>query len=379
MSELFFCTAATNSYLAQARVLGITLRECHPEARLYLLLVDELRKDLLQPDEPFEVIQLSDLADQESVEQMAFYYRPSEFCFALQGLLNQFMSEKLGCRKWISLDADGAVYGSFEDIFSQLDRHSVLLTPHLIHPDFGSSAEDRAAIRLESYMIHTGVYNGGFLAFRACDETTRFIKWWKPRLRFYAFDERPKQNGDQYWLTAAPSYFPSLGFVRDPGVNVAYWNLFERQVSSSGENLLFDGHPLRYFHFAGFNYDDPERVTNYSIPHGLEGYPKEVRRLCHRYRERLCREGRYESVRNVEYRYSRFNSGELVSPEMRKFYFGQVFSRGVLPSASPFDDYQFFKIRMDRARWRRRLASFGRKVLKQLRSWINPEQQFEVI
>jgi hypothetical protein len=64
---------------------------------------------------------------------------------------------------------------------------------------------------------------------------------------------------DQRWLDllAASSY--TVGVVRDPGFNVAYWNLHERKLALDDNGTWsVNKQPLKFFHFSGF---DRERLT----------------------------------------------------------------------------------------------------------------------
>ena len=58
---------------------------------------------------------------------------------------------------------------------------------------------------------------------------------------------------DQRWLDLVPAYFDDVHVFRDPAVNVAHWNLPDRDLSTC---LLF--------HFSGYDPDRPEVVTRYA-------------------------------------------------------------------------------------------------------------------
>ena len=61
---------------------------------------------------------------------------------------------------------------------------------------------------------------------------------------------------DQRWVDFVPSFFDHH-ILKDPGYNVAYWNLHGREVFSDGDRYLVDGVPLRFFHFSGFDARKP--------------------------------------------------------------------------------------------------------------------------
>ena len=95
-------------------------------------------------------------------------------------------------------------------------------------------------------------------------EGRRFINWWADRLRDYCYDDIP--GGlftDQRWVDLAPCLFEDIYVIRDPGYNIATWNLTHRNVAGSVENgLTVNGLPLRLYHFSGFDSGAQEAMLN---------------------------------------------------------------------------------------------------------------------
>ena len=72
-----------------------------------------------------------------------------------------------------------------------------------------------------------GVFNSGFVAVGQSGRP--FLDWWASRLRRDClFCEPMGVHADQRWLDFVPSYFDHH-VLRDPGINVAQWNLHERR------------------------------------------------------------------------------------------------------------------------------------------------------
>ena len=63
---------------------------------------------------------------------------------------------------------------------------------------------------------------------------------------------------DQRWMDLAPGLVDSVRIVRDPGYDVAYWNLKHRALSGPPEAPLANGSPVRFYHWSGF---DPTKPT----------------------------------------------------------------------------------------------------------------------
>jgi hypothetical protein len=97
-----------------------------------------------------------------------------------------------------------------------------------------------------------GTYNLGFVAVANRNEGVKFSDWWERRLLGWCHDNVP--NGifvDQKWCDLAPGLFDTLLVLRNPGYNVASWNISQRKISvdPSGQ-ILANGESLRFFHFT---------------------------------------------------------------------------------------------------------------------------------
>jgi hypothetical protein len=59
---------------------------------------------------------------------------------------------------------------------------------------------------------------------------------------------------DQRWLDLAVASSNGIGVLRDPGLNVAYWNLHERALlPDECGGWTVNGRPLKFFHFSGYD------------------------------------------------------------------------------------------------------------------------------
>ena len=59
-------------------------------------------------------------------------------------------------------------------------------------------------------------------------------------------------------------FSPSI--LRDPGLNIAHWNLPQRHVSYTGDTWYANGVRLRLYHFSGFDPDQPGRAQQAPRP-----------------------------------------------------------------------------------------------------------------
>jgi hypothetical protein len=242
-------TSLSFSYLAKARVLGWSLKRFHPDWLFTVCITDREPNGFtfdLQ-NEPFDAVVWAHELPVPNVQGWLFGHDVVEACTAVKGPMLRRLTET-DADKIFYLDPDIAVFNSLAPMVDMLDDSSILLTPHQLAPE-----ETReAVIDNEICSLLHGTYNLGFLAIRNDLEGRHFAQWWNDRLLEYCADDKPSGLFvDQKWCDLVPAYFDGVRIVRDPGYNVASWNLSHRLISSDGDGtLLVNGRPLRFFHFT---------------------------------------------------------------------------------------------------------------------------------
>ena len=239
----------TFSYLNRARVLFQTARRFHPEWELVALITDQPPKGF-QFDlgaEPFDrVVWAQDLGIPD-FKAWLFKHDVIEVCTAVKGpFLHQACQGDADVV--IYLDPDTALFESLSPLVDWLGEHDILLTPHLI--DYNT---DRMAILDNDLSAsRTGIFNLGFVAVRTRGEGARFARWWNDRLLEYCYDDIPAGLFvDQRWCDHTPALFDRVKVIRDPGYNVASWNLSTRKLAISKDGAItVNGHTLRFWHFT---------------------------------------------------------------------------------------------------------------------------------
>jgi hypothetical protein len=249
MAEVHCFTSATFAYLDRVRVLGETLRRHHPDWILWLVLPDQEPPGFALDfsGEIFDRIVRIDELGIAATPGWIFEHDLVELCTAVKGpMLCRLLD--MGADKVIYLDPDIAVFGSLQPVIDLLDHHDIILTPHQTEPE----ATRAAIMENEITSLKYGIFNLGFLAVANRAEAVRFARWWRDRLLEFCFDDIP--NGlftDQRWCDHVPGLFDRVHILRDPGYNVASWNLNRRAVAMQADGSLHAaGHKLRFFHFT---------------------------------------------------------------------------------------------------------------------------------
>lgn len=340
MSERIFCTVITKNYLAYARTLAETLHEHHPDSRLYVLIVDRI-DDYFQPEaESFEVIRLEELPNQQTIEQMCFYYTPLELCCALRGELHEYIIEHTDAESWIFLDCDIMVCSSLEPLFETLSETSILLTPHCSVPLPVKDAGHELNI-----LMH-GLSNAGFLGLRRTEQTREFLTWWKERLIYYCFLDSAIADPrglsvDQRWLNLILLYFPDFKFVKHPGANIGHWNFYERKFEYDSEKkIVVNQQPVLFLHFSGWDINHPDYVSKHS-PLYQEKDTSPWTELARVYREKLLK-NEYEETQQFPYTFATFCDRTLITQAMRRGYYDEL-QQGIAIAGSPFDQPEYFR------------------------------------
>jgi glycosyltransferase involved in cell wall biosynthesis len=304
-----FCTVVAKNYLAYARVLVRSLRRHHPGVDVFVILADETAGHFDPAREDFAVIGLDEL-DLPSPRELCFRYDVVELSTAVRPFLLRHLFAQ-GYARLIYLDPDVRVYAPLSEVLALLDRHPVLLTPHR------TRLGGPEAIASERRLLLSGAYNMGFLGLSREASVDRLLQWWSDRCVEHCLMD--PSNGlfvDQRWMDLAPGMVEGVHILRDPGYNVAYWNLGQRALSGEAAAPIVDGRPLVLFHFSGFDPAIPSRLSRHDesathrepLPSMLRSYAGELEAAGHR------------DCSRWSYTWGAFADGHPISREMRAVF-----------------------------------------------------------
>jgi hypothetical protein len=246
-APLAVATAARKNYVPFVRVLARSLAAHHSDVPLVLGLTDEVEDRFDPSAEPFELLPIAELPVPDLHGFLA-RYDAREATIAVKPYLLQSVLDR-GAETVVYIDVDVLVLEELTGLFEAAAAHAITLLPHLLEPLEAPDRRDR-----ELNILQSGVFNGGVLGVRDCPEGRRFLAWWQARL--YEHCRHSIAEGmhyDQRWLDLVPAFFEDVHVFRDPTVNIAHWNLPDRDPAT-----------YRLFHFSGYDPDRPTNVTQYS-------------------------------------------------------------------------------------------------------------------
>jgi glycosyltransferase involved in cell wall biosynthesis len=321
------CTIISKNYLAHARVLATSFAECHPEIPFFVLLVDRNDGSISAAREAFEVIELEEL-DAPDLLRLCFQYSVIELNTAVKPYLLAHLLEHRGFDRLIYFDPDILVVDRLDEVWSLLDEHSIVLTPHLTEP-----VEDDGKKPSEIDILLSGTYNLGFLGLAKSEATARLLTWWQERL----YDRCVVAHGeglftDQRWMDLVPGFFDDAHVLREPGYNVAYWNLHCRRVTVERGRIRVNGEPAFFFHFSGLDPHAPLGISRHQNRFRLDELG-DLEQIFDSYRKLLFAAG-HEALKGLPYAFAKFDNGVEIPDLARSLY--RRLGRDVLRFGNPF-------------------------------------------
>jgi glycosyltransferase involved in cell wall biosynthesis len=289
------CTIVAKNYLAHARTLVDSFLEQHPEGRAFVLLADRPDGFFDPGTERFATVLAEELGIPD-FQAMLLRYTVLELSTAVKPFFLEHLFQQYDLQRLCYFDPDIFFYQPIDKIWAALETYAIVLIPHLLGPlDDGFNPNELTILR-------SGAYNLGFLGLSRHPETDHLLKWWQDKMHRYcvvAFDQG--LFVDQRWMDLVPARYASTCIHRDPGCDVAYWNLYNRVIDLDGDPYTVNGVPLKFYHFSGFSPDRPDLLSKHQNRYTFQDRP-ELRPLFQDYAQRLRGNG-FDAVKNWPYSY----------------------------------------------------------------------------
>lgn len=185
-----------------------------------------------------DILRIQDLGDLQ-FEAAQSNRSHEEFCWTCASILSDFMVRRSEPGSIvIYVDADLFFYSDPAVLLAEMGGDKNIM----IHPHRYSA--DKAI-----YEASSGIFNVGFVAFRASEEAkTCTARWRRQVLDLCVKDPDRGLCGDQGYLNEWPSLYPGLCVMQNIGGGVAPWNVGAYRVSGSDLPTV-DGYPIVFYHF----------------------------------------------------------------------------------------------------------------------------------
>lgn len=299
-------TSVCANYVHKARSLAQSVKRHIPDAKMILCLVEK-EIDPRIPVDCFDDIVLAKDAWNGNFDRFIFKHAIVEASTSVKGqffryLMDRFLEED----KFVYLDPDCYVYGDFVELKAELDKHPIVLCPHLLKP---------GNIDMELSSTAHGVYNLGFLGISRSEEGRKCVDWWAERLYLFCYDDI--QRGiftDQKWFDLVPCFFDAKVF-KHHGYDFAPWSLMNSSITKDeAGNYYVEGDPLRFIHFSGYGRSAEDCMDKWMSEEG-----KLFRELYQDYC--IVHDGNdADRISKTPWGYSNYTSGEKIEDSVRHVY-----------------------------------------------------------
>jgi hypothetical protein len=238
-----FCTITTSDHLYKVFALRDSLLRYDNNTTLHVLVIDDLESETDVAG--IRIYRVADLSGEDTVQKIASKYKRNKdrLRWSLKPSFLKFLLGKDDITKAIYLDNDLFFYNNYDFLFSYLDQHSFLLTPHYY---------DRSPEHDQNWLeanFRAGLFNAGFIGVNKNAIGT--LQWWAECCLY-----RCKKSAfrgtfdDQKYLDLIPVMCEDAMILRHQGCNVAEWNRFLclREVVK-GTVLINGVWPIIFIHF----------------------------------------------------------------------------------------------------------------------------------
>ena len=220
MASTIIFTVCSINQLANAMVLGDSLKTHNSDYHFQIGLVDKQSNIRTNIQSPYPIIEVNSLNIKGFVE-MSERFTHEEFVADCKPFFAEYFLEKT--EKLIFLDCTSVIIQSITFVSDLLNHSNIVLTPQLLfankHPN-------------EKLILNSGIYHAGFIGFKKSDETFKFLKWWGKNTSTKGFKDLCKGlNTDQLWLEHVPAMYEGVYILKEAGVNIGYWNQSERNIT----------------------------------------------------------------------------------------------------------------------------------------------------
>jgi glycosyltransferase involved in cell wall biosynthesis len=313
MIKRAFVTICSGNYFPYARVLLSSLQTYHSEATLFLCLADTLQSGIELNLPGVELITVDSL-EILSFTDFAFRYDIMEFNTAVKPFVLQWLLEVKGFEEVIYLDPDIELFAPMNSVLEAFtEGANFVLTPHITEPaEFGEFPDDVSIMK-------AGIYNLGFIGVKNSRDGISFLHWWGRKLRFQCLNQQDQGIFvDQKFVDLLPAFHDRVAILRDRTLNVAYWNLDQRELTKSNDTWLVNGKPLCFFHFSGVDLKQPQRLSKHTTRFNGD-LASPLQEIIEHYLRKLVQFG-YGTEVYPGYGYARFNKGIAIADIMRRCY-----------------------------------------------------------
>lgn len=239
MNKTAFCTLFDRNYLTRGLTLMRSMREHDADAIFHVLCMDSETYELLSAlGEPHT--HLVRLAALEAPEVLKVKPGRSiaEYCWTLTPVLMTYLLDAHPeVDEFVYLDADIMFFSSAQPLLDESSQASITIIEH----------------RYQEWnrdLLECGRFNVEWVGFRQNAVGRACAARWRAECLEWCYARvEDGRMGDQKYLDAWPTDFPSVHVLQHPGAGVAPWNFTNHPISNRGGAIFIGDAPLVFYHF----------------------------------------------------------------------------------------------------------------------------------
>lgn len=304
-------TICSNNYLAQAKTLGDSIMKYNQDYKFIICLCDRKKNDLNYSSfEPYEIIEAHKIGI-ENFSDMCRRYDIVELNTSVKPFMFDYIYKNFDDAQYVMyFDPDTYVFDKLTSVEDELNDCAILLTPHIYTPiEFDGESPT------ENLFTRHGLYNLGFLATKKSENTNEILNWWMRRLEINCYDNANEGIFvDQLPMNYAPIFFKGVKISQNWGLNMAPWNLQERNLTISDHKYSVNNkYPLIFYHFSNCNPLATDLLSTYYTRVTFKGN-EILKKAYDEYKSEVLNNN-YESFTLIKCAY---NKGTSKRPQMKK-------------------------------------------------------------
>ena len=282
------CTIIASNYVAFARVLAESFREHHPDGRVFVLVIDD-RRGRHRPGR--RAVRGAHARASSASRALRPHGRALQRARALDGgeaVAAAAPAQRARAARrsptWTPTSRSSTTSARSRRCCASTASWSRRTSPRRCRATGASRARPTSSSRAPT----TSASSGSRPAPAPTSCSTGGASGWRPTA-----SSRPSAatSSTSAGWTSRPASCPTSHVLRDPGYNVAYWNLpSARGPPRAASATRSNGRPLRFFHYSGFDPRAPRAALQAPGPHPAADEPA-LRELCARYADAAARRG----------------------------------------------------------------------------------------
>jgi hypothetical protein len=292
-------TICANNYLYKAQVLADSVRTTSA-IPVYLVLADGTSDAIDYTKLNFDGVIKPEELDIPNLQWMKENYDLVEFSTAVKSFAFKYLFEKTSADRIFFFDPDIKVFTSLHNLNSYWENASILLTPHILTP-----LPLDGKFPGENLFLNHGIYNLGFLGLKRGKITAGLLDWWNARMKEHCIISLAYGFFvDQLWFNLVPGLFGEAAVIEHPGCNMAYWNLHEREITSTDGQYLVNGQSLFFYHFSGVDTSLTQICNRLNYRYDFDEKPQ-LKKLYENYLAHMNQfdPGQYQTIRYFDGKY----------------------------------------------------------------------------